>query len=82
MAFPHFHMKLDSPLISDDINKTTGTVLVLVEPLLKQGFTVCMDNFYNLPLQKHCMFLKKRDCAGTLKVKRKNPEAVKDQELK
>jgi hypothetical protein len=29
--------KLDSPMITGDINKTTATVLILVEPLLKQG---------------------------------------------
>jgi len=39
--------ELDSPLITADTNKTTATVLKLVEPLLKQGQTVWMDNSYN-----------------------------------
>jgi hypothetical protein len=36
-------------MITGDINKTTATVLILVEPLLKQGWTVWTDNFYNSP---------------------------------
>jgi hypothetical protein len=41
--------KIDSPLITADTSKTTVIVLKLVEPLLKQGQTVWMDNFYNSP---------------------------------
>jgi hypothetical protein len=41
--------ELDSPLITADTNKTTAIVLKLVEPLLKQGRTVWMDNLYNSP---------------------------------
>jgi hypothetical protein len=39
--------EFDSPLITADTNKTTAIVLKLVDPLLKQGRTVWMDNFYN-----------------------------------
>jgi hypothetical protein len=39
--------ELDSLLITADTNKTKATVLKLVEPLLKQGQTVWMDNSYN-----------------------------------
>jgi hypothetical protein len=39
--------KLYSPLIIVDTNKTEAIVLKLIEPLLKQGQTVWLDNFYN-----------------------------------
>ena len=35
--------------ISDDTNKTATIVLSLVEPLLKKGRTLWMDNFHNSP---------------------------------
>jgi hypothetical protein len=42
--------KLDPPpLITADNSKTSAIVLKLVEPLLKQGRTVWMDNFYYSP---------------------------------
>jgi hypothetical protein len=41
--------RLDSPLITDDTSETSAVVLKLVEPLLKQGQTVWMDNFCDSP---------------------------------
>jgi hypothetical protein len=76
--------EFDSPLITADTNKTTAIVLKLVEPLLKQGRTVWMDNFYNSPcLAKILKTVHKTDCVGTLKLNRKNvPKKVKDTKLK
>jgi hypothetical protein len=76
--------KLASPLITADTNKTTAIVLKLTEPLLKQGWTVWMDNFYNSPsLAKTLKIIHKTDCAGTLKLNRKNvPIKVKNSKLK
>jgi hypothetical protein len=41
--------RIESPLITADMNKTTAIVMKLIEPLLKQGQTVWMDNYYNSP---------------------------------
>jgi hypothetical protein len=61
--------KLDSPLITADTNKTTAIVLRLVEPLLKHGRTVWMDNFYNSPsLARTLKITHNTDCVGTLKL--------------
>jgi hypothetical protein len=40
---------LDTPLITADTHKTSAIMLKLVEPLLIEGRTVWMDNFYNSP---------------------------------
>jgi hypothetical protein len=76
--------KLDSPLITADTNKTTAIVLKLVEPLLSQGQTVWMDNFYNSPsLAKTLKITHKTDCVGTLRLDRQNaPIQVKNTKLK
>jgi hypothetical protein len=76
--------KLDSPLITADTNKTSAIVLKLVEPLLKQGWTVWMDNFYNSPSQaKTLKMTYKTDCVGTLQLNRKDlPLKVKNTKLK
>jgi phage gp46-like protein len=75
--------EFDSRLITAD-TKTTAIVLKLVEPLLKEGRTVWMDNFYNSPcLAKILKIVHKTDCVGTLKLNRKNvPKNVKDTKLK
>jgi hypothetical protein len=65
--------ELDSPLITADTRKTSAIVLKLVEPLLKQGQTVWVDNFYNSPaLAKTLKMTYKTDCVGTLKLHRKD----------
>jgi hypothetical protein len=76
--------KLDSPLITADTSKTTAIVLKLVEPLLKQGQTVWMDNFYNSPsLARTLKTTHNTDCVGTLKLNRKDvPPKVKNTKLK
>jgi hypothetical protein len=76
--------KLDSPLITADTNKTTAIVLKLVEPLLKQGRTVWMDNFYNSPsLARTLKITHNTDCVGTLKLNHKDvPPKGKNTKLK
>jgi hypothetical protein len=67
-------------LITADSNKPTAIVLNLVEPLLKQGRTVWMDNFYYSPsLAKTLKITNKTDCVGTLNLNRNNvPPKVKN----
>jgi hypothetical protein len=76
--------KLDSPLITADTPKTTAIVLKLIEPLLKQGRTVWMDNFYNSPsLARMLKVTYNTDCVGTLRLNRKDvPQKVKNTKLK
>ncbi|PNF24933.1 hypothetical protein B7P43_G09365 [Cryptotermes secundus] len=63
---------LDSSLITADTNKTSAIDLKLVEPLLNQGQTLWMDNFYNSPtLARLLKITHKTDCVGTLKLNRK-----------
>jgi hypothetical protein len=71
-------------LITADTNKTTAIVLKLLEPLLKQGRTVWMDSFYNLPsLARTLEITHNTDCVGTLKLSRKDvPPKVKNTKLK
>jgi hypothetical protein len=75
---------IDSPLITADTSKTSAIVLKLVEPLVNQGRTVWMDNFYNCPYLARLLKSKhKTDCAGTVKLTRKNmPPKVKNTKLK
>jgi hypothetical protein len=40
---------LQSPLISGDMNETISIVQILAEPLLYEGCTIWMDNFYSSP---------------------------------
>jgi hypothetical protein len=55
--------ELDSPVITADTNKPTAIVLKSVEPLLKQGRTMWMDNFYNSPsLARTPKITHKTDC--------------------
>jgi hypothetical protein len=44
------NIKLESPFIPADVNKTAGIVQKLVEPLLKLGCNTWMNNFHNLPI--------------------------------
>jgi hypothetical protein len=76
--------EVDSLLITPDTNKTSAIVLKLVEPLLKQGWTVWIDNFYNSPsLARLLKITHKTNCVGTLKLNHKNvPPIVKNTELK
>ena len=58
-------------------------VLSLVEPLLKKGRTLWMDNFYNPPALAQRLKTLKTDCVGTLRLSRKDvPERVKEKKLK
>jgi len=69
--------------ISGDTNKTATIVLSLVEPLLKKGRTLWMDNFYNSPPLAQRLKSLKTDCDGTLHLSRKDvPQKVKDKKLK
>jgi hypothetical protein len=71
-------------LITADTNKTTAIVLKVVEPLLKQGWTVWMDKFYNSPsLARTLKITHNADCVGTLKLNCKDvPPKVKNTKLK
>jgi hypothetical protein len=66
------------------MNKTTAIVMKLIEPLLEQGRTVWMDNYYNSPdLARSLKTMYQTDCVGTLKLNRKYvPKKVKDTKLK
>ena len=69
--------------ISGDTNKTATIVLSLVEPLLKKGRTLWMDNLYNTPALAQRLKSLKTDCVGTLHLSRKDtPQRVKDKKLK
>ena len=69
--------------ISGDTNKTAAIVLSLVEPLLKKGRTLWMDNFYNSPALAQRLKTLKTDCVGTLRLSRKDvPQTVKEKKLK
>ena len=69
--------------ISVDTNKTATIVLSLVEPLLKKGHTLWMDNFYNSPILAQRLKSLKTDCVGTLHLSRKDiPQRVKKKKLK
>jgi len=69
--------------ISGDTNKTATAVLSLVEPLLKKGRTLGMDNFYNSPALAQRLKSLKTDCVGTLHLSRKDvPQRVKEKKLK
>jgi hypothetical protein len=75
--------ELDSTLLTPDMNKPTSVVLQLVEPLLKQGRTVWMDNYYNSPfLARTLKNTYRTDCVGTLNSNRKNVPQVKNTKLK
>jgi len=69
--------------ISGDTNKTAEIVLSLVEPLLKKGRMLWMDNFYNSPALIQRLRTLKTECVGTLRLSRKDvPQRVKEKKLK
>jgi len=68
---------------SGDTNKTATVVLSLVEPLLKKGRMLWMDNFHNSPALAQRLKSLKTDCVGTLRLSRKDiPQRVKEKKLK
>jgi hypothetical protein len=75
--------ELSSSMITLETSKTTTTLLKLLEPLLKQGQTVWMANFYNSScLTIMLKTVHKTDYASTLKLNQKNvPKSVTDTKL-
>jgi hypothetical protein len=72
-----------SSLVTQEMNKTTAIVLHLIEPLLRKGYTVRLDNFYNSPALARLLKHNATDCVGTQKINRKGvPKAIKDAKLK
>jgi hypothetical protein len=70
-------------MITADTNKTTAIVLKLVQPLLKQGWTVWIDNFYNSPcLARTLKTAQDRLCRYTKTEPKNVPKKVKDMKLK
>jgi hypothetical protein len=64
-------------------SKTSAIVLKLVQPLLKQGWTVWMDNFYNSPALARTLKKRHKTDCGTLKSNHKDvPLKVKNAKLK
>jgi hypothetical protein len=74
---------LYSAFISGDTNKTVAIVLSLVEPLLKKGYMLWVDNFYNSPALAQNLKSLNTDCVKILCLNRKDvPKIVKEKELK
>ena len=72
-----------TPFISADTNKIATILLSLVEPLLKKGRTLWIDNFYNSPALAQRLKSLETDCVGTLCLSRKDiPQSVKEKKLK
>ena len=57
-------------------------MLALVEPLLKKGRTLWMDNFYNSPGLAQRLKTLKTDCVGTLRLSRKDVPQSEREEAK
>ena len=74
---------LQSSLITPDNPKTAAVVLKLLKPLFGRGHTLWSGNFFNSPeLARRVKIKHSTDCAGTLKLNRKNvPKEVKDKKL-
>ncbi|XP_071057565.1 piggyBac transposable element-derived protein 4-like [Onthophagus taurus] len=71
-----------SPLITQNMMKTCKIVLQLVEPLLHNGHTLWMDNFYNSVELAKQLKTWGTDCVGTLRLNRKNtPPIIKKTKL-
>jgi hypothetical protein len=51
-------MEMQSPMISSDTNKTSVTVMELIQPLLHKGYTIMMDVSQLPPLAKFLMLQK------------------------
>jgi hypothetical protein len=63
---------LESPLISNATPKTTAIVLKLSEPLLHNGYTLWLDNFYTSPDPVKFLNPCNMDRMGTMKICKKN----------
>jgi hypothetical protein len=76
--------RIESSLVTTDMNKTTAIVMKLMGPLLKLGQTVWMDNYCNSPdLARSLKRAYQADFIGTLKLdSRNNAKKVKDTKLK
>jgi hypothetical protein len=77
----------DTVFQTADISGTTKSiaeiVLSLVEPLLKKGHTLWMDNFYDSPARAQRLKSLNTDCVGTLHLNRKGvPKTVREKKLK
>jgi len=68
--------------ISGNTNKTAAIVLSLVEPLLKKGLMLWMDNFYNSPALVQRLKTLKTDCVGTPRLSRKDVPKSEREEAK
>jgi hypothetical protein len=69
--------------ISGNTNKTAAIVLSHVEPFLKKGYTLWVDNFYNSPAVAEELKSLNTDRVGTLHLNRKDvPKIVKAKRLK
>lgn len=72
MLYTGSGMEIINPNIPVDASKTESIVLSLMEQLLGKGYTVWMDNFYNSPRLAKFLKENKTDCAGTLRLNRKD----------
>jgi hypothetical protein len=69
--------------ISGYTNKRVAIILSLVEPLLKKGYMLWVDNFYNSPALAQKLKSLDNDCVGTLCINRKHiPKIVNEKKLK
>ena len=69
--------------ISDTTTKTAEIVLSFVQPLLKKGHMLWMDNFYNSPALAERLKSLNTNCVGTLRLNRKDvPKTLKEKRLK
>jgi hypothetical protein len=79
----HLNIKFQSLYISGTTTKTAEIVLSLVEPVLKKGHTLWMNNFYNSPVLTQRLKFLNIDCIGTLRLNRKDvPKTVREKKLK
>jgi hypothetical protein len=67
-----------------DMNRTTSIIMRIIELLLKEGWIVWMDSYYNLlELARNLKIACQKDCVMTLKLNRRSvPEEAKDTKLK
>lgn len=60
------------PQITSDLNITTAVMFKLTEPLLHNRYTIWFDNLCICPDMNTFLDSQRNDCAGALKVNRKN----------
>ena len=64
---------LELSLVTPEMPITAAVVPKFLEPLLGHGRTLWVENLYNSPdLAKHLKIEHSTDCAGTLKLNRRN----------